>query len=207
MGWTTLMSEAPSSKQAGSYILSFTSQVLLDTFLHFLSPSSLNPSPNSSLQVELTKQVLLWQATVDIISRSRDQWMSALPCVPEWFKGMQRSHFRGEFHTSFPMTNNLSRCISIFLCINIWQCPLKRGHSLEWVHLLTWNRWSNSTYLSNHWDIIKFPPLGVVPFLIHLLTSSQLCQKRMLWNMWSFINLGVRVEMWYLKTLLIYNSL
>lgn len=206
MGWTTLMPEAPSNKQAGSYILSFTSQVLLDTFLHFLSPSSPNPSPNSSLQMELTKQVLLWQATVEI-SRSRAQWMSALPCVPEWFKRRQRSHFRGEFHTSFPMTKNLSRCISIFSCINIWQCPLKRGHSLEWVHLLTWNCWSNSTCLSNHWDIIKFPPLGVVPFLIHLLTSSQLCQKRMLWNMLSFINLGVGVEMWYLKTLLIYNSL
>lgn len=99
--------------------------------------------------------------------------------VPEWFKGRQRSPFRGEFHTYFPMTNNLARCISIFSCINIWQCPLKRV-------LLAWNCWSNSTCLSNHWDIIKFPPLGVVAFLIHLLTSSRLCQKRMLWNIWVY---------------------
>lgn len=99
--------------------------------------------------------------------------------VPKWFKGRQRSPFRGEFHTSFPVTNNLARCISIFSCINIWQCPLKRD-------LLTWNCWSNSTCLSNHWDIIKFPPLGAVAFLIHLLTSSRLCQKRMLWNIRGF---------------------
>lgn len=69
--------------------------------------------------------------------------------------------------------------------INIWQCPLKRV-------LLAWNCWSNSTCLSNHWDIIKFLPLGVVAFLIHLLTSSRLCQKRIQKHLGLFfINLGV----------------
>ena len=60
-------------KQAGRLLYSFIYlQVLLDGFFQFLSASFPNLSPNSSLQVELTKQVLLWQTTVDIISRSRD---------------------------------------------------------------------------------------------------------------------------------------
>lgn len=94
VGWTVLMPEAPSSKQAGSYILSFTSQVLLDGFLQFLSASFPNASPNSSLQVELTKQVLLWQTTVDIISRSRDYWMRALQWYPSGSKA-GRDHLSG----------------------------------------------------------------------------------------------------------------
>ena len=131
--WTMLMPKAPSSKQAGSYILSFTSQVLIDRFLHFLFASSPNPSPNSSLQMELTKQVLLWQTTVDIISRSRGQWMRAL----QWYPSGSNA---GRDHLSGVNSTHLS----------LWQTTLQDAYPS--FHVLIFD--------TVHWREISWPGIA-----------------------------------------------
>lgn len=148
-------------KQAGSNILLFTSRALLCMFLHFLSASSPNPSPNSSSQVVLTEQVSLSRIIVHVIwigfyclwcnYRSRGQRLSTLQWYPS-SSNVGRSQLQWWNPTRFLLLQPCKKVLCISSFSHTWQCTPERD-------LLAWNCWSKSTCLYNLWDIVKFSSL------------------------------------------------